>query len=103
MCTCTCTCTTCVANCKFIKKNKNKHVQEFHNRPRHSLALEEGNVEDGGVEVDKLEEVHLGDEAVVVLRLSAVELCSQGGEGMAGFHTEGRDGHPGISPTPLKS
>ena len=40
----------------------------------HSLALEEGNVEDGGIEVDKLEDVHLGCKAVVIFCLSAMEL-----------------------------
>ena len=38
------------------------------------LALEEGDVEDGGVEVDKLEEKHLGDETVIILSLGTVQL-----------------------------
>ena len=42
----------------------------------HSLSLEESDVEEGGIEVDKLEEVHLGNETVIILTLSAVKLCS---------------------------
>ena len=42
-----------------------------------SLSLEEGNVEERSVEVDKLEDVHLCNEAVVVVSLSAVKFCSE--------------------------
>ena len=52
MCTCTCTCTE-----------------------GGSLSLEVGNVKEGGVEVEELEEVHLCDEAVLVIRARAMELC----------------------------
>ena len=38
------------------------------------LSFEESNVEEGGVEVDKLEQVHLADEAVIIFGLGAVEL-----------------------------
>ena len=43
----------------------------------HSLSPEEGDVEDGGIEVDKLEDVEFGDEAVLVLCLCAVEFCEE--------------------------
>ena len=39
------------------------------------LSLDVGDVEERSVEVDKLEDVHLCDEAVVVIRLSPVQLC----------------------------
>lgn len=42
-------------------------------------ALEEADVDDGGVEVDELEDEHLEDELVLELRLRAVHLCTQGG------------------------
>ena len=38
------------------------------------LSFEESNVEEGGVKVDKLEQVHLTDEAVIIFGLGAVEL-----------------------------
>ena len=41
-----------------------------------SLSLEEGDVEQGRVEVDKLEEVHLCDETVVIISLCSVQLCN---------------------------
>ena len=40
----------------------------------YSLSLEEGNVKEGGIEVDKLEQVHFDGEAVLVFSLSTVEL-----------------------------
>ena len=46
----------------------------------HSLSLEEGDVEEGRVEVDKLEQVHLADEAVIVFSLGSMELCRMGEE-----------------------
>ena len=39
-----------------------------------SLSLEEGDVDDGGVEVDELEDEHFECEIVVVLLLGAVHL-----------------------------
>ena len=39
-----------------------------------SLSLNEGNVEQGCIQVHKLEEVHLGDEVIIVLCLKAVVL-----------------------------
>ena len=45
--------------------------------PRHSRSFEESDVEDGCVEVDKLEDVEFGDEAVFVLCLCAVEFCEE--------------------------
>ena len=56
----------------------------------HSLPSEESNVEDGCVEVDKLEDVEFGDEAVFVLCLCAVEFCEEGGEGKGRRGGEGR-------------
>ena len=50
----------------------------------HSRSFEESDVEDGCVEVDKLEDVQFGDEAVFVLCLCAVEFCEEGGEGTGG-------------------
>ena len=50
----------------------------------HSRSFEESDVEDGCVEVDKLEDVQFGDEAVFVLCLCAVEFCGEGGEGKRG-------------------
>ena len=38
------------------------------------LSLQEGNVEEGGVEVDKLEEIHLCDETVIIVTLCPVQL-----------------------------
>ena len=43
----------------------------------HSLAPEESNVEYGYIEVNKLEDVEFGDEAVFVLCLCAVEFCEE--------------------------
>lgn len=40
-----------------------------------SLSLEEGNIEEGGVKVDKLKEVHLSDETVIVISLGSVQFC----------------------------
>ena len=48
-----------------------------HTQACHSLAPEESNVEDGGIEVNKLEDVEFGDEAVFVLSLCAVEFCEE--------------------------
>ena len=45
--------------------------------PMHSRSFEESDVEDGCVEVDKLEDVEFGDEAVFVLCLCAVEFCEE--------------------------
>lgn len=44
---------------------------------RNSLSLQVGNVEQGSVEVDTLEEIHLGDEGVIVISLGAVKLCGR--------------------------
>ena len=41
----------------------------------HKLALEEGNVQDGGVEVDELEDEHLEGQVVVKVRLCPMHLC----------------------------
>ena len=38
------------------------------------LALEEGDVDDGGVEVDELEDEHFEGQVVVELRLSSMHL-----------------------------
>ena len=38
------------------------------------LALEEGDVDDGGVEIDELEDEHFEGEVVVKLRLGAMHL-----------------------------
>ena len=40
----------------------------------HKLPLEEGDVDDGGVEVDELEDEHFEGEVVVKLRLCPVHL-----------------------------
>ena len=48
-----------------------------HTQACHSLAPEESDVEDGGIEVDKLEDVEFGDEAVFVLCCCAVEFCEE--------------------------
>ena len=40
-----------------------------------SLSFEECNVEKGGVKVNKLKDVHLGNEAVIILSLGAMEFC----------------------------
>ena len=45
--------------------------------PLNSRSFEECNVEDGSVEVDKLEDVQFGDETVLVLSLCAVEFCEE--------------------------
>lgn len=42
-----------------------------------SPSFEESHVERGRVEVDKLEDEHLENEGVVVLRLCAVHLCER--------------------------
>ena len=42
---------------------------------RDLLALEEGDVEDGGEEVHELEDEDLEGEVVLVLRLGAMHLC----------------------------
>ena len=41
------------------------------------LSLEEGNVEEGSVEVEELKEVHLDNEVVVKVSLSTMKLCSK--------------------------
>jgi hypothetical protein len=37
------------------------------------LSLEEGDIEQGGVKIQKLEEVHLGDKIVIEVSLGAVK------------------------------
>ena len=41
------------------------------------LALEEGDVDDGGVEVDELEDEHFECQVVIELRLGAMHLCKK--------------------------
>lgn len=48
-------------------------------RERCRPALEEGDVDGGGVEVDKLEDEHLEGEGVLELGLRAVHFCGTGG------------------------
>ena len=43
-------------------------------RVAHELALEEGDVDDGGVEVDELEDEHFERQVVVEVRLRAMHL-----------------------------
>lgn len=43
----------------------------------HLLSLEESYIDDGGVEVDKLENEHFKYELVVKLRLGTMHLCKQ--------------------------
>ena len=40
-----------------------------------SLSFEECNVEKGGVKVNELKDVHLGNKAVIILSLGAMEFC----------------------------
>ena len=42
-------------------------------KARYSLSFEEGNVEERGIKVDKLKEVHLGDETVIIFSLGTME------------------------------
>ena len=51
--------------------------QYDHTQACHSLAPEESNVEDGGIEVNKLEDVEFGDEAVFVLCCGAMKFCEE--------------------------
>ena len=44
-------------------------------RVARELALEEGHVDQGGVEVDELEDEHFERQVVVELRLGAMHLC----------------------------
>ena len=48
---------------------------------RNLPSLEEGDVEDGRVVVDELEEEHLEGEAVLVLRVRLTALCKQQARG----------------------
>ena len=43
-------------------------------RVTYKLAFEECNVDDGGVEVDELEDEHLEGEVIIIVRLSPVHL-----------------------------
>ena len=55
-----------------------------------SLSFEVCDVEQGSVEVDKLEEIHLGDVAVIIVRLCAVKFCGKVGGGEGERTQEGR-------------
>ncbi len=52
----------------------------------HSLPLEEGDVEDGRIEVDELEQERLHNKCVLILRLSPVHLCNIATSPLRGNH-----------------
>lgn len=55
------------------KKVHVKHSMHVAN----SLPLEECNVEKGGVKVNELKEIHLGNETVIIFSLGAMEFCNK--------------------------
>ena len=50
-------------------------LERFDKSRKNSLSFEECDVEQGGIEVDKLKEVHLGSIAVIMVALCAVKFC----------------------------
>ena len=39
------------------------------------LSLKECDVDEGGVEVDELEEIHFGNKAIIIFGLSSMQFC----------------------------
>ena len=46
-------------------------------RVANKLALEKGNIDEGGVEVDELEDEHLEGEVVIKVWLCSVHFCNE--------------------------